>query len=72
MDYMGVRKKIQIIPFSKATHAIYRRLDMLKEAHIITDGTHMEIFINSNENKNSNELDSLLYYLFYMLCSLKL
>ena len=55
MDYMGVRKKIQIIPFSKATHAIYRRLDMLKEAHIIPDGTHMEIFINGNENKKSKE-----------------
>ena len=55
MDYMGIRKKIQIIPFSKPTHAIHRRLDMLKETHIIPDGTHMEIFINNNENKKSNE-----------------
>ena len=55
MDYMGARKKIQVVPFSKPTHAIHRRLDMLKETHIIPDGTHMEIFINDNENKKSNE-----------------
>ena len=55
MDYMGIRKKIQLIPFSKPTHAIHRRLDMLKETHIIPNGTHMEIFINDNENKKSNE-----------------
>ena len=52
---MWPRKKIQIIPFSKSTHAIHRRLDMLKETHVIPDGTHMEIFINDNENKKSNE-----------------
>ena len=55
MDYMGTRKKTQMVPFSKPTHPIHRRLDMLKETHIIPDGTHMEIFINDDENKKSNE-----------------
>ena len=43
----------KIIQFEKPVHAILRRLALLKEIKVPSDGTHMDIFLKDNEKEDT-------------------
>ena len=43
----------KIIHFNKPVHAIYRRLAILKEINVPSDGTHMDIFLKDDEKEDT-------------------
>ncbi len=44
----------KIVSFQKPVHAILRRLALLKEIKVPSDGTHMDIFINAGDKEDAN------------------